>query len=143
MHSDDIELSSRELQPIGGFPSVADKIASDVDKTTTIYRRFDKLSARNILLLQAELAELERLQDRYNAEDRKRMDDEVVTEGQRDWREFEKNAAKTDRYGQTTQSHISCLPEPEYISVHPPSNTTPNTGPNHTNSTRDDGKCPS
>ena len=100
MHSDDIELSSRELQPIGGFPSVADKIASDVDKTTTIYRRFDKRSARNILLLQAELAELERLQDRYNAEDRKRMDDEVVTEGQRDWREFEKNAAKTDRYGQ-------------------------------------------
>jgi hypothetical protein len=98
MHSGDIELSSRELRPIGGFPSVADKIASDVDKTTTIYRRFDKLSARNILLLQAELAELERLQDRYDAEDRKQMD-YVVIDGRSDWREFVKNAAETDRYG--------------------------------------------
>jgi len=98
MHPGDIELSNRELQPIGGFPSVAEKIASDVDKTTTIYRRFDKLSARNILLLQAELAELERLQERYDAEDRKRMDG-VVIDGRHDWKEFVKNAAETDRYG--------------------------------------------
>jgi hypothetical protein len=98
MHSSDIELSNKELQPVGGFPRVAAKIASDVDKTTTIYRRFDRLSARNILLLQAELAELERLQDRYDAEDRKRIDG-VVVDGRHDWREFVKNAAETDISG--------------------------------------------
>jgi len=62
------------LKPIDGFPLVADKITSDVDKTTTIYRRFDRLSARNLLLLQAELAELETLQNRYDANNLKKKD---------------------------------------------------------------------
>lgn len=62
------------LKPSDGFPLVADKIASDADKTTTIYRRFDRLSARNLLLLQGELAELETLQNRYDAEDLKKRD---------------------------------------------------------------------
>jgi hypothetical protein len=99
MKSVDIELSSRDLQPIRGFPSVAQKIASDIDKTTTIYRRFDQLSARNIILLQAELAELEPLQDRYDAEDCKRTEDTVVVDGQSDWLEFVKNATERDGNG--------------------------------------------
>jgi len=99
MNSVDIELSSRDLQPIRGFPSVAHKIASDIDKTTTVYRRFDRLSARNILLLQAELAELERLQDKFDDGDRKRTQDEVVVDGHGDWREFVRNAAERDKDG--------------------------------------------
>jgi hypothetical protein len=59
MNSQDIELSSGGWHPADGFSRVARKIASDIDKTTTIYRRFDRLSACNILLLQAEIAELE------------------------------------------------------------------------------------
>jgi hypothetical protein len=57
------------VKPINGFPRVADKVASDIDKATTIYRRFDRLSARNLLFLEAELAELEALQNKYDADD--------------------------------------------------------------------------
>jgi hypothetical protein len=38
------------------------KLASDPDKTTTIFRRYDRLSSRSLLFLEAELAELEALQ---------------------------------------------------------------------------------
>lgn len=34
-------------------------MASDDDKSTSIYQRFDRLSARNLLYLQSELVELE------------------------------------------------------------------------------------
>jgi hypothetical protein len=100
MKSTDPEQSS--LDPIPGFPSVAQKIASDNDKTTTIYRRFDRLSARNILSLQAELAELERQQDRNDLEDARRSkhcNDHVVTEGLSDWKEFVENADRRDQNG--------------------------------------------
>jgi hypothetical protein len=42
-----------------GFIAVSNQIASDPDKRRTICRRFDALSARNLLFYQAELAELE------------------------------------------------------------------------------------
>jgi len=58
-----LELGRARQKPIHGFPRVAAKIAHDCNKTTTIYRRFDRLSACNLLYLQAELAELEALQN--------------------------------------------------------------------------------
>lgn len=54
-----------------GYASLASFIASDVDKSTAIYRRFDRLSARNLLFLQSELEELQDLQDQFDAEDSK------------------------------------------------------------------------
>lgn len=90
------------LKPIDGFPRVADKIASDHDKTTTIYRRFDRLSARNLLLLQAELAELETLQNRYDAEDFKKRDQTTI-DCHREWRQFEKHSTATNNNGQIIQ----------------------------------------
>jgi hypothetical protein len=86
-------------QPIDGFPRVADKIVSDHDKTTTIYRRFDRLSARNLLLLQAELAELETLQNRYDAEDLKKRD-QITIDCHREWGQFEKHSTATENNGQ-------------------------------------------
>lgn len=83
----DIELANRKKEYINGFPSVAAKIACDTDKTTTIYRRFDRLSARNLLFLQAQVAELEGLQDRYDAEDLK-TGDLVTKQCQSDWTDF-------------------------------------------------------
>lgn len=74
-------------QPCKGFIAVTSKIASDADKSTTIYRRFDKLSIRNLLFYQAELAELEDLQGRYDEEDEK-ANDESSRECQRDWETF-------------------------------------------------------
>lgn len=42
-----------------GVPRYAAYIASDVDKSTTIYRRFDRLAARNLLCLEAEMSYIE------------------------------------------------------------------------------------
>ena len=83
------EAELARLRPVDGFPKVADKIASDPDKTTTIYRRFDRLSARNLLLWQSELAQLEALQNRCDTEDLKKKD-QITIDCHRDWVEFEK-----------------------------------------------------
>ena len=74
-----------------GFPSLAAFIASDRDKSTAIYRRFDRLSSRNLLYLQSELVELEALQDKYDADDRKLATEEKTST--RNWEVF-KNRAK-------------------------------------------------
>ena len=87
----DVELASQPANPARGFALVASKIASDSDKTTTIYRRFDELSARNLLFYQAELAELEGQQSDYDEVDLNAKDQASI-ECQRDWSEFEKHA---------------------------------------------------
>jgi hypothetical protein len=51
-----------------GYPRYSAFIASDEDKSTTIFRRFQRLSARNLLYLESELAELEAEQDRLDEE---------------------------------------------------------------------------
>src|SRR5450432_3443155 len=87
-------------KPINGFPRVADKIASDPDKTTTIYRRFDRLSARNLLYLEAELAELEALQDKQDDDDlRFRKNDDATGRCHHDWNMFESCANEKDERG--------------------------------------------
>ena len=65
----DLERGLPEQKGVNGFPILADFIASDEDKSTTIYRRFDRMSARNILYLQSELVELEERQRIFDRED--------------------------------------------------------------------------
>jgi hypothetical protein len=84
---------------INGFPRVADKLASDPDKTSTIFRRFDRLSCRNLLYLEAELAELELLQDKSDEEDLKSPHPTTI-KCHGDRREFERCAKESDRNGQ-------------------------------------------
>jgi hypothetical protein len=91
----DVELASQLTNPARGFALVASKIARDSDKTTTIYRRFDELSARNLLFYQAELAELEGQQREYDEVDRNAKDQASI-ECQRDWSEFEKHASEDE-----------------------------------------------
>ncbi|RYO90235.1 hypothetical protein DL764_008472 [Monosporascus ibericus] len=83
-------------QPMHGFPRVAYKIAHDADRTGTIYRRFDRLASRNLLLLEAEIAELEGRQAEYDYEDRDRPNHPRVQESRSDWKTFEElaNGAK-------------------------------------------------
>lgn len=52
-----------------GFPSLAAFIASDRDRSTFIFKRFSRLAARNLLLLQSELADLEARLDSLDKED--------------------------------------------------------------------------
>jgi hypothetical protein len=56
-------------EPLLGYPSLANFIASDRDRTTLIYNRYDELAARNLLYLQSELAELQAQQRRFDHED--------------------------------------------------------------------------
>ena len=93
MPTPDIELGSQDVKSKRGFALVASKVASDADKTTTIYRRFDELSARNLLFYQVELAELEEQLKEYDEEDSQARD-EASVECQRDWSEFERSAGE-------------------------------------------------
>ncbi|KAF2117279.1 hypothetical protein BDV96DRAFT_23373 [Lophiotrema nucula] len=60
-------VTIRRLQ---GYPSFAEFLASDRDRSTVVFRRFDRLSARNLLHLQSELCELEAQQDALDDQDR-------------------------------------------------------------------------
>lgn len=66
--SGDVEHTSRRSYFVKGYASLATFIASDIDHSTAIYRRFDRLSARNLLYLQSDLVRLEAIQDALDAE---------------------------------------------------------------------------
>jgi hypothetical protein len=63
---DDGTIVTRYVQ---GYASLSAFIASDKDKSTAIYRRFDQLSARNLLYLQSELIDLQSQQEQLDIED--------------------------------------------------------------------------
>ena len=92
----DIELADMRKLYINGYPSLAAFIFQDRDKSTAIYRRFDRLSARNLLYLQSELVELETKQDEYDAED---LEDNGMEAKQcaRCWSTFAQKAAQGGR----------------------------------------------
>ncbi|RSL68642.1 hypothetical protein CEP54_002747 [Fusarium duplospermum] len=58
---DDVEMSSgTNFEPkLLGFAAVASLMASDKDQDLLIFRKFDKMSARNLLYLQCELLAIE------------------------------------------------------------------------------------
>lgn len=70
-----------------GFASLADLIASDADHATAIFRRFDRLAARDLLFYQSELAELQAQQDEYDRED-----SEAIAEFSDEWHEVRRSA---------------------------------------------------
>jgi hypothetical protein len=61
--------SESKVHHLSGYPSLAAFIASDRDRTTLIYKRFDELAARNLLYMQSELAELHSQQRKFDDED--------------------------------------------------------------------------
>ena len=90
----DLEHGEIEVTYIRGYPSLAKFIASDPDKSTVIYRRFDRLSARSLLYLQSELAELEARQDLLDAEDLNSAIE--VKESASDWSTFKDRSEAPD-----------------------------------------------
>ena len=83
-----------QIQYVRGYPSLAAFIASDKDKSTVIYRRFDRLSARNLLYLESELVELEARQDAFDALDLAgSMDDKQCA---RNWEFFKERASEDE-----------------------------------------------
>lgn len=88
--------AQRRIRYVDGFPSLANFIASDRDGTSTIFKRFNRLAARNLLLLQSELAELEARLDEYDREDSDRGME--VLQSLRNWEEYKaRNDKESDR----------------------------------------------
>ena len=91
----DSEDSTVKIRYVSGYPSLAAFIASDRDKSTAIYRRFDRLSARNLLYLQSELVELEARQDELDAEDLRATTAEAK-HGARNWQKLTERASEAN-----------------------------------------------
>ncbi|KAE9369205.1 hypothetical protein N431DRAFT_493067 [Stipitochalara longipes BDJ] len=64
----DIESQSTALEYLDGFPDVSEYIGSD--RELALFRRFDVLSARNLLYLQARVLALEEALKQYDEEDK-------------------------------------------------------------------------
>ena len=79
---EDVELAAPSTR-LEGYPSFAHFIAKDSD--AAIYRKFESLSARNLLYQQSELHELERQLDNFDREDTKDIGDEEAQHAARLW----------------------------------------------------------
>lgn len=93
--SQDIELGVVREAWRDGYAAVAAFIARDPDNETFIYRKFDQLSARNLLYLQSELIDLEKRLEEYDRETAKSGDMELK-QSARKWETFTKNAIIQD-----------------------------------------------
>jgi hypothetical protein len=65
-----IEMGSRR----DGYPALAEWVARDPDHETFIFRRFDRLAARNLLNMQSELVEIEDKLNRIDQDSRLGLD---------------------------------------------------------------------
>jgi hypothetical protein len=73
-NNEDIEMNAAEDESkafVAGFPSLAGFIALDEDRAASIFRSFRRLSTRNLLFMEAELAELEERLDTLDEQDRR------------------------------------------------------------------------
>ncbi|KAF2493057.1 hypothetical protein BU16DRAFT_551692 [Lophium mytilinum] len=93
--SADIELGRLLSTNRDGYRAVAAWIARDPDNETFIYRRFDQLSARNLLYLQSELLALEQRLAQLDAHVASTGDLDFKDSARR-WEAFSKNAKSRD-----------------------------------------------
>lgn len=93
---EDVELATPENEFANGYASVANFIAKDQDRTSTIYRRFDRVAARNLLYLQSKLQQLEATQDDFDDQDL-HSNDKDSKKAATSWEDFENLANFRDR----------------------------------------------
>jgi len=125
----DLEKDTLQVRYINGYPSLAAFMASDDDKSTSVYRRFDRLSARNLLYLQSELVELDAQQETLDVKDA--LDLNAATEEMesvRDWRTLKARANEAGNLREKEQLRTALeIREKikEYSSASPPSHHYP------------------
>jgi hypothetical protein len=61
-------------QPFQGYRRLSSFLAQDRDRSTSVYRGFRRVTTRNLLYLESELAELEARQDAMDDSDSQDMD---------------------------------------------------------------------
>lgn len=102
---------------VDGFPSLAAFIASDRDGSAAIFKRFSRLAARNLLVLQSELADLEARLDQMDEDDKKDLE---AMQSLRNWEKYkERSKVEPERMELTTQlrkrmKEYSMFPRPIY-----------------------------
>ena len=80
----ELELqSSAERRRLEGYPSFAEFIAKDKD--AAIYRRYETLSARNLLYQQSEIHELEKKVAELDKEEAAKIENENAQQAARQW----------------------------------------------------------
>lgn len=79
-----------------GYPALADFLVQDVDNETYVFRKFERLAARNILYLQGELIKLESDVDALEREARDSTDPDVHL-SLRSWAELDDNSQDPKR----------------------------------------------
>lgn len=96
--SPDIELAIPRAPRASrdGYPALAAWIAHDPDNESYVFRKFDRLSARNLLYLQSQLIALEGTLDRLDEETQESQDMELRLSAQR-WETFVKNSEDPNR----------------------------------------------
>ena len=92
--STDEEKAKIKVHYISGFGSLSALIANGIDHGTAVYKRFDKLAARDLLYYESQILELEALQEQYDREDAQdvKQDDELASQirnSSRQWKSFE------------------------------------------------------
>lgn len=90
--------SDTEKGPPGrdGYPSLAAWIAHDPDSESYVFRKFNRLSARNLLNMQSDLIELERRIDDWDNTARLRQNSHLPTSMRR-WETFKELAQDPQR----------------------------------------------
>ncbi|KAF1911088.1 hypothetical protein BDU57DRAFT_109835 [Ampelomyces quisqualis] len=98
MYPPDIEFSAGSQQggppeprPLRGFPSLAAFMSHNSNSESFIFKRFDRLAARNLLYLQAELAYLQDRLDELDRVDAQPPYDLEARKCARSWEDFEAN----------------------------------------------------
>ena len=80
----ELELqSSAEQRRLRGYPSFAEFIAKDKD--AAIYRRYESLSARNLLYQQSELHQLEKQAAELDDQEAREIENENAQQAARYW----------------------------------------------------------
>jgi hypothetical protein len=74
---------------VDGYPSLAALVASDRDGSTAIFKRFNRLAARNLLALQSELIELQMKLDKFDADDQV---SDLTMQSLRNWEDYKARA---------------------------------------------------
>lgn len=93
-----------ELAQLEGYPTFAEFIAKDRD--AAIYRKFERLSARNLLYQQSELHDLERQLKQLDHEDAEDIDNRAAQEAAVNWEHFSKDTSREAEHRRSLQTDI-------------------------------------
>jgi hypothetical protein len=108
-HVEDIELAPTS-SPAGparleGYPSFAEFITKDQD--AAIYRKFETLSARNLLYLQSELHDLEGQLQQLDRDDAKDIGNVEAQKAAREWKYYADERNSRARLHRELQARIA------------------------------------